>query len=149
MVMGEKFKCLLALAGGTLAGYFKLYLPLIAVVFTAVMFDIITGVAASVYTGEGLSSKRARKGAIKKAVLFLALGFGTFLDFLLPMAASKIGLELKPGILFSSVVAFYIAFCECVSVCENIYRANPDALPTFLKKLLADAKDKIDKGDKK
>lgn len=147
--MADKIKYWAAVAGGAIAGYFKLYLPLIAIVFTAVMFDIITGVAASVYTGEGLSSKRARRGAVKKAVLFLALGFGMFLDFLLPMAASKIGLELEPGILFSSVVAFYIAFCECVSVCENIYRANPDALPSFLKKLLTDAKHKLEKGDEK
>ena len=144
----DRLKLWISALGGIVSAYIGAYLPIIGIVFAAVMFDIITGVAAAIYTGSGLSSKKATKGAIKKAMLFLSLGFGIFLDFLLPMAASRIGLTPEVGVMFSSVIAFYIAFSECVSVCENIYRCNPSAFPKWLAKLLSDSKDSIDKGEK-
>ena len=147
--MFDKLKYLIAMAGGVVVAHIKAHLPLIGIVFFAVLLDILTGAFAAVYTGKGLSSKKAHRGVIKKAVLFLSLGFGIFLDFLVPMAAAQIGVELDSGVMFSSVVAFYIAFCECVSVCENIYRCNPSAFPKWIADLLAESADKLDRGDGK
>lgn len=145
--MYDKLKYFIAAAGGVIATHLKVYLPLIGVVFFAVLFDIITGAFAAVYTGEGLSSKKARRGAIKKAVLFLSLGLGIFLDFLVPMAAAQVGADIDTGVMFSGVVAFYIAFCECVSVCENIYRCNPSAFPKWIADMLSESADKLDRRD--
>ena len=145
----DKIKNLFIALGGILLAHFKLYLPLIAVVSIAVLLDIVTGSIAAVYTGEGLSSKKAWRGALKKATAFLSLALGIFLDSLVPLAAAHIGFEVTENLLFSTVIAFYIAFSECVSVCENIFRCNPDAFPEWIVKLLSDGVKHIEKkGDK-
>lgn len=134
----EKLKYLLMAVGGILTAYFKAYIPLIVIVLIAVVFDFVTGTVAAVYTGVGLNSAKARKGALKKATMFLALAFGIFLDYLIPMAASQIGFDITLNLLFSSVIAFYIVFTECVSVCENIFKCNPNAFPKWIVKILSD-----------
>ncbi len=141
----EKLKIIIALVGGAVSAYFKAYLPLVAIVAVSALFDIVTGVIAAVYTGEGLSSKKARRGALKKAAIFLALGFGTFLDFLIPMSVARLGFDIGTTVVFSSVIAFYIAFGECVSVCENLYRCNPAAFPKWISRILTDGIDAINK----
>ncbi len=140
----DKLKILLVTSGGMLATYFKAYIPLIAIVLIAVIFDIITGIIAAIYTGEGLNSKKARQGALKKGTMFLALAFGIFLDYLIPFAAVQVGFAVDVNLLFSSVIAFYIAFTECVSVCENIFRCNPEAFPKWITKLLTEGKEHLD-----
>ena len=140
----EKLKFLLIGIGGVLSAYFKAYVPLLIIVSIAVIFDFITGVIAAIYTGEGLNSKKARKGALKKATMFLSLAFGIFLDYLIPMAAVQIGFDINAKLMFSSIITFYIAFTECVSVCENIYRCNPDAFPRWIVKVLTEGKDKLE-----
>ena len=145
----DKIKLLIALAGGAVSAYFKAYIPLIAIVAIAAVFDMITGIVAAICTGSGLNSKKAMRGAIKKATMFLALGFGTFLDYLIPLAAAKLGIDMGATIMFSGVIAFYIAFGECVSVCENLYRCNPNVLPGWVARILTDATDSLNKkGDK-
>ena len=140
----EKLKFLFITLGGVIAAYFKAYVPLMAIVAIVVVFDIITGVIAAVYTGVGLNSKKARKGALKKATMFLALGFGIFLDYLIPMAAAQLGLNVATNLMFSSIIAFYIVFTECVSVCENIFKCNPNAFPKWIINILTDSIKHID-----
>ena len=141
----EKLKVLIISFGGIVAAYFKAYLPLLAVVSIAVLFDIISGVIAAVYTGVGLNSKKARKGALKKAAMFMALAFGIFLDYLIPLAAMRLSISIPQTVVFSSVIAFYIAFGECVSVCENLYRCNPDTFPKWISAILTEGKNALDK----
>ena len=130
--------------GGLFGAYFNIYSSIIVIVFVATMFDIVTGVIASIITGEGINSKRAFKGVLKKCVLFLALAFGTFLDYMIPFASSQLGFEMSAKLLFSSVIGFYITFTECVSVCENILKCYPGTLPKWLTKILTDGKEYLD-----
>lgn len=134
----EKLKYLIITILGVIAAYLKAYVPLIVIVSIAVVFDFITGIVAAMYTGVGLNSAKARQGALKKATMFLALAFGIFLDYLIPMAAAQIGFEFNTKLLFSSIIAFYICFTECVSICENIFKCNPNAFPKWIVKLLSD-----------
>lgn len=140
----KNINIIIATFGGVLAAYLKAYLPLIVIVAIAVILDFITGIIAAVYTGDGLNSKKARKGALKKATMFLSLAFGIFLDYLIPMAAIQIGFDISTNLMFSSIIAFYITFTECVSVCENIYRCNPDSFPKWIVKVLTEGKEKLE-----
>ena len=117
----SNIKYLLSIAGGAILTYFKLYGLAYIIVGAVVLFDIVTGILASLMDGSGLSSQKAYKGVIKKVVLFVALAFGTFLDV-------------------------YIAVTESISIIENIYRCNNQALPAWIAKFLKTAKDDIDKG---
>ena len=76
--------------------------------------------------------------------MFLALGFGIFLDYLIPMAAAQLGLNVAANLMFSSIIAFYIVFTECVSVCENIFKCNPNAFPKWIINILTDGIKHID-----
>lgn len=140
----KKLELIFATLGGIAATYFKAYVPLFVIVIIAMMFDWVTGVMAAVIKKEGLSSDTARKGAIKKGVLLLSLMFGIFLDFMIPYAFQKMGLELGITLLFSNVIGFYIAFTECVSICENIYCCYPDAFPHWIVKVLANGKKQLE-----
>jgi hypothetical protein len=143
------FKSLKAAIGGLVGAYLNIYLSIIIVVFVSVMFDIVTGVIASIISGEGINSKRAYKGVLKKCVLFVALAFGTFLDYMIQLASSQLGFEMPAILLFSSAIGFYIAFTECVSVCENIFKCCPGAFPKWLTKILTNGKKYLDDlGDK-
>lgn len=140
----------LSTLSGTIAAYFGDYIPLLIVVAIAVIFDFISGVCAALITEQGWSSKIARKGVIKKASLFLALGFGIFLDYMIPLAGEKIGITIASQLLFSSIIAFYIVFTECVSIAENIYKCDPVHFPKWISKILEEGKkqiEKIGKGD--
>ena len=115
-------KYLIVAIGGLIGAYINIYSSIITIVFISMMFDIVTGVIASVITGEGINSDRAVRGALKKCVLFLVLGFGTFLDYMIPFASAQLDFEMSARLLFSSAIGLYIAFTECVSVCENIFK---------------------------
>ena len=141
----KKFKYFFAAIGGLAATYLKAYVPLIIIVTIAVIFDFITGILSAVIVGDGLDSKTARKGVWKKGMLFLALGFGIFLDYMIPMAAAQVGFTITTKLLFSSIIGFYIAFTECVSVAENILECCPGAFPQWVLKILKEGKEQIDK----
>lgn len=140
----KKYEFILAAVGGIFTTYFKAYIPLFLIVLIAMTFDFVSGVATALITKEGISSDVARRGALKKAVLFLSLMFGIFLDYMLPYTFMRMGIELGISLLFSNVIGFYIAFCECISICENIYRCCPDSFPHWIVKILTKGKERLD-----
>ena len=140
----EKMKVLFAAGVGILAAYLQKYYLLYILVAVAVMMDLVSGMAAAVVSGQGLSSKVARNGFVKKMMMLFAVGFGTFLDVLLPYATGSLGIELETGLLVSAVISVYICIGESISIMENIYRATGKQPPALIRKLLEQAKEKID-----
>ena len=141
----EKIKSLLALIGGLCVGYFGEHGRLFWLVGVAVTLDLISGVAAAVIEGRGLSSRTAAKGVLKKLLALFAVAFGTFLDVLLPWSAAMAGVELSISLHFSAVISAYICITESISVMENLYRATGKKMPAVITNLLEIAKDKMDK----
>ncbi len=137
-------KYYLSIVIGAVMTYFKMYGLAFALVGVAVLFDVVTGVMASLIDGTGLSSGKAYKGLIKKLMLFVALGFGTFLDVLIPYAADTVNISFPHNLLFSTVICVYIAITECISIIENIYRCNNSVLPSWVLKALKKAKEDMD-----
>jgi len=142
----EKWKIGIALLGGAVMSYFEKYTFLYVMVGAAVLMDLISGMAAALATGQGLSSKLARTGFIKKLTLLLGVAFGTFLDVLLPWGAQTVGLELSSGLMFSAVISVYICVGESISVMENICRCTGSPLPKWITRLLKEAKEKMEEG---
>lgn len=132
---------------GVIVSYFKGHGILFLLVVLAVIFDLITGMLAAVISGEGLSSGKARKGFLKKIVLLVALCFGTFLDVMIPWAAGYIGVPVFETMLFSAMICAYICITESISIVENIYKSNGHALPSWIQKILTQAKDAIENHD--
>lgn len=142
----DKLKYILAVAGGAVTAYFKQYTVLYVLVGIAVSLDLLTGICAAILDGTGLSSKIARNGFLKKLVLLVAVGFGTFLDFLVQFAVEKAGMHFDT-LIFSVVICVYICITECISIIENIYRSTGGAIPQWIVKILKQHKDNLEKGE--
>lgn len=145
----EKQKVLISIILGAISAFAKQYALIITFVLVAVIFDTITGLIGSKAMGEKITSERGRKGFYKKIMLFLALCFGFFLDFFIPFVISRIGVTLPVSTaIFGMIIGCYIVMNECISICENIFKANPSILPKWIVKMLTSAKEQIDrKGD--
>ena len=142
----DKLKYILAIVGGAMAAYFRQYTILFVLVGIACILDLITGVCAATLEGTGLSSKIARKGFLKKLVLLIAVGLGTYLDFLVQFAAEKAGLQFDT-LIFSPTICVYICVTESISIIENIYRSTGGAIPQWIMNMLKQHKDSMEKGE--
>ncbi len=144
----EKMKWLLSILCGLLSAFTKQYGMIIAFVAIAVVFDWITGIIGEKAVGHAITSKKGTIGFWKKMALFAALFFGFFLDYFIPFCLEKIGLELPINVpVFGMIIGCYITINECISICENIYKANPNILPQWIIQILILAKTQINKED--
>lgn len=99
---------------------------IIVAVIALTIFDMITGIMASVKTGHDIKSKRLLNTAIKLFIYMLLISAGQLTE-------SAIGLEIKAD----EVITFVIAITEIISILENASRMGY-AIP---KKLLNQLKD--------
>lgn len=141
----ERVKYFAALLGGAVMSYLGQYRFVYLMVAAAVLLDLISGMAAAVINGAGLSSKTAYRGLLKKLMLLFSVGFGTFLDVLLPWCGEMVGLHIESGLMFSAVISVYICIGESISILENIYKSTGRQLPEWIGNLLLVAKEKINK----
>ena len=144
----EKMKWLLSILSGLLSAFTKQYGMIITFVAIAVVFDWITGIIGEKAVGHAITSKKGTIGFWKKMALFAGLFFGFFLDYFIPYCLEKINLELPiKGAVFGMIIGCYIVINECISICENIYKANPNILPQWIVQVLILAKMQINKED--
>lgn len=140
-------KWFLSLILGLWATFTQKYAIILTFVVVAIVLDLTTGLIKAKITGEGWSSKKGSKGFWKKIALLVAFGFGIFLDTFIPYALRIISIDLPFNSPFALVIGVYIILNESISICENLYEINPHTLPKWIKSLLANANDKIDKGE--
>ena len=141
----EKIKWFLSLIFGLLATFFEQYGILIVLVAVAIVFDLVTGlIKTKVSENDVWSSEKCRKGFYKKVALLVAMCFGFFLDMFIPYALEYIHVTLPFAMPFSMIISFYIILNESISICENLYAANPEIMPKWIVALLTNVKDKLD-----
>lgn len=139
-------KISMSLFTGLIASFWGIYGPVIICVLVAICMDVISGLVASMASGEKISSKVGWIGFWKKMALILALAFGIFMDSFIPILLGTISLELPFTMPIGTIVGCYIVINEAISIIENINQAAPTALPKWIKKLLEGAGKTIDDG---
>lgn len=138
-------KWILSIIMGAISTFAEKYQAIICFVMIAIVFDTITGIVAAKANEEKITSKKGYMGFWKKVSLICALGFGFLLDYFIPYCASNLNLSIKPTALFGMIFGCYIVINECISILENINKANPNILPSWVSRLLINVKDQIDK----
>lgn len=138
-----------SLLTGLVASFWGIYGPVIICVLVAICMDVISGLVASMASGEKISSHVGWVGFWKKMALLLALAFGIFMDSFIPILLGTISLELPFTMPIGTIVGCYIVINEAISIIENINQAAPTALPKWIKKLLEGAGKTIDDGGSK
>ena len=142
--MSELKKRIFSFLAGVVTTFFRMYGTILGLVGVAIIFDTITGVAASKASGKKITSKKANQGFWKKVGLLLAVFFGVFLDMFIPEALSFVNVVIPFNMPFGLIFGCYIVFNEGISICENLDKINPDILPDWVKKLLMGGAQTID-----
>lgn len=141
-----RWRCIASVAGGIVATATHQYALILSCVIIAIIFDVVTGLIKSKVKEKPWSSRRGMIGFWKKISLLVALFFGMFLDFFIPVALAAVNAELPYGCPFGLTIGVYITLNESISICENLYAINPMTLPKWIVNLMRKTSDKIDDG---
>lgn len=120
-----------------------LYIPVLLMVLCNVI-DYITGLIASVYRGEKVSSYVGLRGIIKKICLWLLVVVGAIMDTLIKYAADTIGIKPLVHFLIACIVAVWIICNELISILENMVDIGVK-IPPFLLPLVKLLKEQTEK----
>lgn len=119
-----------------------LAIPVYVLVACNVM-DYITGLAAAHRRNQLISSYVGVLGIAKKVCMWLLIGVGAVVDWLLMYCGAQLGFEIQLPMLAASLVAVWLIVNEVISILENIGDIGVP-LPGFLTKIVQGLKSKIE-----
>lgn len=106
--------------------------------------DYITGICASKYRGQQITSYKGFRGIAKKVCMWLLVAIGGVLDWLIMYAGDTIGIDIKFKFVIACVVAVWLICNELISILENIKDIGAP-LPAWLIKITKNIKTQVDK----
>lgn len=72
------------------------------------------------------------------------------MDVFIPYCMMQLQLDIHmQNAMFGMVIGCYIVLNESISICENIYRANLEIMPKWIKHMLVATRKQINMGEKK
>ena len=107
--------------------------------------DYFTGIAASVFRKEAVSSYRGIRGIVKKVCMWLLVGVGAAVDWMLLFAAQAAGAPAPFRFFTASLVAVWLVCNEIISILENISEIGV-GLPPFLVRLVKGIQKQVESG---
>ena len=140
----EKFKIISVAIIGLFASKLGiLAIPMLVLVMINIT-DYITGLVAAKYRGEKINSYKGFRGIAKKVCMWILVGIGATVDWLILYSASVVGIEFSFKFLVASLVAVWLIANDIISILENMVDIGVD-MPPFLQKLVVNIRDKIEK----
>ncbi len=107
------------------------------------IIDYITGLMASRYREEQISSYKGIRGITKKVCMWLLVLVGSFIDIIINYTAEYMGIGFKIPFIVATFVAVWIVVNEIISILENIIDIGV-ALPPFLMPIVKMIKKEIE-----
>lgn len=95
------------------------------------IIDYLTGIFASKYRDEPISSYKGIRGIIKKVCMWLLVIVGAWIDILINYAIHTAGIALSIPFVVATVVAVWLVVNEIISILENMIDIGVD-MPPFL-----------------
>lgn len=95
------------------------------------VIDYATGLAASGYRNEKISSYKSIHGIYKKVCMWLLVVVGAMIDKLIQYSATYVSPNLKVPFVVATVVAVWLVINEIISILENM-KDTGVKLPPFL-----------------
>ncbi|MGN0506626.1 MAG: phage holin family protein [Lachnospiraceae bacterium] len=132
----DKMKAIFISIGSLLSSLLGvLYLPVLLMVSCNVI-DYVTGLLASGFRGERITSAKGLRGIVKKVCMWLLVVVGAIIDALLGYATETIGISNPFSFLVACIVCVWIICNELISILENISDIGIP-MPGFLKKIVS------------
>ncbi|MCI8660176.1 MAG: phage holin family protein [Lachnospiraceae bacterium] len=107
-----------------------LALPVVLLVFGNVA-DYITGILASQYREEQVSSYKGIRGIYKKVGMWILIFVGWMMDMLMNYTVQYVGLSISLPYIIATVVAVWLICNEIISILENLIDMDVE-IPPFL-----------------
>ena len=107
------------------------------------IIDYVTGILASKFRGQEISSYKGIKGITKKIGMWLLVVVGAIIDELVVYSVAQLGLVCPFSFMIAAVVAVWIICNELISILENL-KDMEVPLPDFLMKLAVNIKSQIE-----
>ena len=132
----DTFKKIFIAIGSALSSLLGvLFIPVLLMVSCNVI-DYVTGLLASAYRGEQITSAKGLKGIAKKICMWLLVVVGVIIDELLTYATDAVGIPNPFTFLVACIVCIWIICNELISILENIADIGVP-MPAFLNKIVA------------
>lgn len=93
--------------------------------------DYITGILASKWRNELVTSDKGLWGIVKKIGMWILVGLGWAMDVLINYAGQYVGLSIKLPFVVATIVAVWLICNEIISILENLLDIGV-AMPPFL-----------------
>lgn len=119
-----------------------LAIPIVLLVICNII-DYVTGILASKFRGQEISSYKGIKGITKKIGMWLLIIVGAIIDELIVYSVAQLGLVCPFTFMIACVVAVWIICNELISILENL-KDMEVPLPDFLVKLTKNIKSQIE-----
>ena len=137
----------------TLTGWIGLLAVPVIILVVFNIIDYITGLAASKYREEPITSYKSFRGIAKKVCQWLLIVVAALVDWLIIFATETVGINSPFAFLFACLAAVWLIFNEIISILENMKDIGAD-IPPFLEPLAKNIKKQVEdkatiKGDEK
>lgn len=119
-----------------------LAIPIVLLVACNVI-DYVTGILASKFRGQEISSYKGIRGITKKIGMWLLVIVGAIIDELVKYSVAQLGFVFPFTFMIACVVAIWIICNELISILENL-KDMEVPLPDFLMKLAVNIKSQIE-----
>lgn len=136
-------KGIIASVMGVLNSIFGILAIPIVLLVVCNIIDYVTGILASKFRGQEISSYKGIKGISKKIGMWLLIVVGAILDELIVYSVAQLGVVMPFTFIVSCVVAVWIICNELISILENL-KDMEVPLPDFLMKLTKNIKSQIE-----
>ena len=105
--------------------------------------DYITGIMASQYRNEQVSSYKGIRGIYKKVGMWIMIFIGWMMDMLINYTVQYIGIPVSLPFIVATVVAVWLICNEIISILENLIDMDVN-IPPFLMPLAKMIKGQIE-----
>ena len=109
--------------------------------------DYVTGLMAAKYRDEQINSYKSFRGIFKKICMWMLVGLGAAVDWLIMFATNTVGIPMPFTFLVACLVAVWLICNEIISILENAKDIGVD-LPPFLMKIAVHIKGKVEEKGK-
>lgn len=136
-------KGIIASIMGVLNSIFGILAIPIVLLVACNLIDYATGILASKYRGQEISSYKGMKGITKKIGMWLLILVGAIMDKLIVYSVAQLGLVCPFAFMIAAVVAIWIICNELISILENL-KDMEVPLPNFLIAVTCNIKSQIE-----
>lgn len=139
----NKIKTFFTTVFSVLAGWLGILAIPVLILVLCNIIDYITGLIASKFRNQVISSYKGFRGIAKKICMWLLVIIGAMVDQLLLYAGKTVGITLPFVFLVACIVTIWLICNEIISILENIADIGVK-LPPFLKPLVKNIKKQVE-----